>query len=74
MQGMELGMVSVPRHYIKLDCELVQGVVAVGIHPALPLDGIAMILGNDLAGGAVWADGPPPPVVVTKPLITGISE
>lgn len=44
-----------------------QGIVPVGLCPALPLDGIAMILGNDLAGSAVWADGPPSPVVSPKP-------
>lgn len=33
-----------------------------------------MILGNDLAGSAVWLDGPPSPVVVTKPLIAEKSQ
>ncbi|XP_045930718.1 uncharacterized protein LOC123986486 [Micropterus dolomieu] len=68
MQGMEMGLIPVPRHKMMLECDLVTGVVAVGVRPALPIDGVAMILGNDLAGGAVWADGPPSPVVVFKPL------
>ena len=70
MRGMEMGLAAVPRHTIVLDCDLVQGVVPVGVCPALPLDEVQMILGNDLAGSAVWA-GVPPPVVVSRPLISG---
>ena len=69
MQGMGMELIPVPRHNMVLDCALVQGVVAIGVRPALPIDGVVMILGNDLAGGAVWADGPPPPVVTPKPLV-----
>ena len=70
MRGMEIGLIPVPRHTIVLDCELVRGVVSIGVRPALPLDGIHMILGNDLAGSAVWA-GVPPPVVVSRPVASG---
>ena len=66
MQGMEMGLVFVPRHKLVLDCDLVQGVVAVAVRPALPFDGVEMILGNDLAGGAVWACVPPSPVVTPE--------
>ena len=31
-------------------CGLVQGEVAMGVRPALPLKGVDVILGNDLAG------------------------
>lgn len=56
MKGMELDLIPVPRHFIVLNC------------PELPLDEVVMVLGNDLAGSAVWANVPPPPVVVSKPL------
>ncbi|XP_034078707.1 uncharacterized protein LOC117550381 isoform X2 [Gymnodraco acuticeps] len=67
MRGMEMGLIPVRRHTVVLDCELVRGVVSIGVRPALPLDGVQMILGNDLAGCVVWA-GVPPPVVVSRPL------
>ncbi|KAJ4920941.1 hypothetical protein JOQ06_023085 [Pogonophryne albipinna] len=67
MRGMEMGLIPVQRHTVVLDCELVRGVVSIGVRPALPLDGVQMILGNDLAGSAVWA-GVPPPVVISRPL------
>lgn len=51
-----------------LDCKLVQGNVPVRVHPTLPLDDVAMILGNDLAGGAVWHSVPLLPKVVSRPL------
>ncbi|CAK6971610.1 uncharacterized protein LOC128455141, partial [Scomber scombrus] len=33
--------------------------VSVGVRPQLPVDGLHMILGNDLADDKVWADGQP---------------
>ena len=68
MRGMGLELTPVPRHNMVLECDLVRGAVAVGVRPALPIEGVAMIVGNDLAGGVVWADGLPPPVVTSKPL------
>ena len=35
-----------------------------GVHPALPAEGIQVILGNDVAGGRVWPDQPARPLVV----------
>ena len=49
-----------------LDCELVKGEVRMGVRPALPIEGIAVILGNGLAGSRVWADVPPPPVLTSS--------
>ena len=40
---------------------------------ALPVDGVEMILGNDLAGGAVWANVPPP-LVTARPLLAGARD
>ena len=36
-----------------LRSNLVSGVVIVGVRPTLPIQGIAFIMGNDLAGGKV---------------------
>ncbi len=36
---------------------------------ALPIEGITFILGNGVAGGRVWADGPLPPPVVSSVLL-----
>jgi len=69
MRGMKMGLVPVLRHKMVLDCDLVQGVVVVGVRPALPIDGVEMILGNDLAGGMVWATVPPSPVVTLEPMV-----
>lgn len=40
-------------HSIRLDCDLLKGDVVVGVSPQLPIDGVALILGNDLAEGKV---------------------
>lgn len=48
---MGLKMVDVPLHKIILNCDLFQGEVIVGVCPALPVDGVMMILGNDIAAG-----------------------
>ena len=57
-----------------LECELVQGTVVVGVHHALPMDGVEMILGNDLTGGDVWANVPPPPLDTAGPLTAGARD
>lgn len=51
-----------PLHIMHSIHDLFQGTVAVGVRPALPVEGIMLILGNVMAGGRVWADVPPPPV------------
>lgn len=61
--GMGLTVLPIPLHKSVLDCELVEDEVAVGVRPALPIAGIHFILGNGLAGGRVWADSPPLPIV-----------
>ena len=53
LQGVELGHVSVPLHNIKLECDLVVGPVTIGVRPQLPVKGVAVILGTDLAGSKV---------------------
>ena len=53
LQGVELGHLSVPLHGIHLECDLVTGPVIVGVRPSLPVQGVSLILGNDLAGKRV---------------------
>ena len=53
LQGVELGHVSVPLHNVNLECDLVFGPVTIGVRPQLPVKGVAVILGNDLAGSRV---------------------
>uniref|UniRef100_A0A4W6FVS0 Gypsy retrotransposon integrase-like protein 1 n=1 Tax=Lates calcarifer TaxID=8187 RepID=A0A4W6FVS0_LATCA len=69
MRGMGLNVLPVPVHKLELDCGLVRGEVVMGVRPALPIPGVDIILGNDLAGIRVWADGPPPPVVTSSPSV-----
>uniref|UniRef100_A0A3P8WEH2 Gypsy retrotransposon integrase-like protein 1 n=1 Tax=Cynoglossus semilaevis TaxID=244447 RepID=A0A3P8WEH2_CYNSE len=64
MRGMGMTMVPVPVHKMELVSGFVTGEVEIGVRPALPVEGIDMILGNDLAGSRVWADDPP--YVVTQ--------
>lgn len=54
--GMGLNILCVPLHKSMLSCDLFQGEVTVGVHSPLPLDGVAMILGNDICRSQVWAE------------------
>ena len=44
---------NVPLHTIWLDCGYVTGEVVVGVKDTLPVDGVDMLMGNDLAGKKV---------------------
>lgn len=48
--------------------------MTVGVRPALPLDGITMILGNDICGSRVWADVPLPAIVALSPLVSSCRD
>ena len=63
-QGIEGGCVNIPLHKVKLVSDLVTGSVVVGTRPILPIKGVSLLLGNDLAGGKVVAD----PKVTSKPI------
>ena len=63
IQGVELGIVSMPMHTIYLKSSLVSGAVAVGLHPTPPMEDVSLVLGNDLAGDKVI----PGLQVVTEP-------
>ena len=62
LQAVELGTISDPVHRVHIESDLVTGPVIVGIRPTLPIKGISMILGNDLAGG-----GRSDPIVTNLP-------
>lgn len=53
LNGIEFGCVPRPLHRVRLQSELVSGVFPVAVCPALPISGIVMLLGNDIAGGRV---------------------
>lgn len=74
IRGIGLNNLSVPLHKLILDCGLVKGDVVVGVRPSLPIEGIDVILGNNLAGERVWPVVFPSLVVSTKPSIVGIPD
>ena len=68
-----LGQISrcywrVPRRIevLELQSDIVTSVVRVGVRPSLPVEGLSLILGNDLAGGRVTPD----PCVTMQPTIS----
>nr|XP_046272302.1 uncharacterized protein LOC124073826 [Scatophagus argus] len=64
VRGCGLTWIEAPLHVVYLQSGLVTGSVAVAIRPELPVEGVDMILGNDLAGGEVF----PTPIVVNNPV------
>ena len=67
IQRVGKGFVSVPLHKVTLESNLVCDIIEVGVVDDLPMRGIAMLLGNDLAGKKVT---PPPLRVTTVPDIS----
>ena len=63
IQGIDMDVISVPLHKINLKSDLITGTVIVGVRPELPVKGVSMLLGNDLAGGKVI----PEPIVTREP-------
>ena len=56
IQGIGMEIINVPLHKVNLKSDLVSGTVTVGVRPQLPVKGVSMLLGNDLAGGKVLPD------------------
>ena len=46
----------------------------IGVRPSLPVEGVAVILGNNLAGARVWGNAPPAPVVCPDPAPSGVPD
>ena len=63
ISGVEMGVLEVPLHEVNIKSSLINGNIVIGMRPSLPVEGISLILGNDLAGERVMAD----PRVVEKP-------
>nr|XP_055062771.1 uncharacterized protein LOC129445823 [Misgurnus anguillicaudatus]XP_055062772.1 uncharacterized protein LOC129445823 [Misgurnus anguillicaudatus] len=68
IRGIGLNTLSVPLYRVHLTSDLISGEVSLGVRPSLPVDGVAVILGNNLAGGRVWREVIPPPEVVSIPV------
>ena len=63
ISGVEMGILEVPLHEVNIKSSLMNGNIVIGMRPSLPVEGISLILGNDLAGEKVMVD----PRVVEKP-------
>ena len=63
ISGVEMGVLQVPHHEVNIKSSLINGNIVIGMRPSLPVEGISLILGNDLAGEKVMVD----PRVVEKP-------
>ncbi len=59
---------SVPLHKLVLQSDLIQGEVEVSVCSCLPVEGVQVILGNDLAGEWVWWNDSPHLVVTSSPM------
>ena len=57
ISGVEMGVLEVPLHEVNIKS------IVIGMRPSLPVEGISLILGNDLAGERIIVD----PRVVEKP-------
>ena len=63
ISGVEMAVLEVPLHEVNIKSSLINGNIVIGMRPSLPVEGISLILGNDLAGKKVMVD----PRVVEKP-------
>ena len=63
ISGVEMGILEVPLHEVNIKSSLINGNIVIGMRLSLPVEGISLILGNDLAGEKVMVD----PRVVEKP-------
>ena len=62
ISGVEMGVLEVPLHEVNIKSSLINGNIVIGMRPSLPVEGISLILGNDLADERVMVD----PRVVEK--------
>ena len=63
IQGVGMRFIPVPLHYVHICSSLINGFFKVAVRPALPINGVDIIVGNDLAGGKVM----PVPEVLDSP-------
>ena len=50
ISGTEMGILEVPLHEVNIKSSLINGNIVIGMRPSLPVEGISLILRNDLAG------------------------
>ena len=50
ISGVELGVLEVPLYEVNTKSNLINGNIVIGKRPSLPVEGISLILANDLAG------------------------
>lgn len=67
VRGIDLNTFEVPLHKVVLYSGLVEGEVELGVRPALPVEEVSVILGNNLAQNRVWQTLPSS--VVTASLV-----
>lgn len=53
LRGVEMGYIAHPVHCVYIQSKLVTGFFPVAACPALPIKGVAFLMGNDIAGGKV---------------------
>ncbi|XP_034096305.1 uncharacterized protein LOC117562564 [Gymnodraco acuticeps] len=70
VRGFGMQCVGSPLHNIHLESDLVTGPVTVGVRPCLPIEGVDLVLGNDLAGGRVLVKPGVNAVAVTRDSFT----
>ena len=56
ISGVEMGVLEVPLHAVNIKTSLINGNIVIGMRPSLPVEGISLILGNDLVGEKVMVD------------------
>ena len=63
ISGVEMGILEVPLYEVNIKSSLINGNIVIGMRPSLPVEGMSLILLNELAGEKVMVD----PRVVEKP-------
>ena len=64
VRGIEMGCVPAPLRQIYVKSGIMTGFFTVGVRSCFPIDGIDLIMGNDIAGGKVY----PVPEIVDFPI------
>ncbi len=74
IRGIGLNVISVPLHKIVLHSDLIHGEVEVAVRSCLPVEGVQVILENNLAGERVWQKVLPNLVVTPSVSISEMTD
>ncbi len=74
IRGIGLNVISVPLHKIVLHSDLIHGEVEVAVHSCLPVEGVQVILENNLAVERVWQNVLPNLVVTPSVSISEMTD